>query len=65
MKIENKSFIALLIIATIMAFGVIAENTRAIINPQKAEIKTDTSKIKENIQEAGIIPHDAMHWKEL
>ena len=65
MKMKNKSFIVLLIIATIMIFGIIAENTRSIINPQKAEIKVDTNEIKNKIQRAGIIPHDAMHWKEL
>ena len=65
MKIKNKSFIALLIIATMMVFGIIAENARLIIDPPKAEIKVDTNEIKNKIQRAGIIPHDALHWKEL
>ncbi|MCK5179937.1 MAG: hypothetical protein KAR32_10435, partial [Candidatus Omnitrophica bacterium] len=65
MKIKNKSFIVFLAIATIMIFGIIAENTRSIIDPQKAEIPADTNEIKNKIQKAGIIPHDAMYWKEL
>jgi hypothetical protein len=65
MKIENRNFILLLIIATIMVFGAIAENIRSVSIPAEVKIEINISPIKNKIQEAGITPHNAMHWKEL
>ncbi|MBN1870796.1 MAG: hypothetical protein JW847_09510 [Candidatus Omnitrophica bacterium] len=68
---NNKSFVILLIIAAIMVFGVITENTLSIHGSKKSEMSTaaiDTLKvddIKNKIQKAGIVPHDALYWKEL
>lgn len=62
---NNKSFIVLLTVATIMVFGVIAENTRSVIVTDKAEVEMDISDIKIKLIKAGLTPRDAMHWKEL
>lgn len=62
---NNKGFILLLIVATLMVFGVIAENTRSVTDPVETEMTIDTTEIKNKIQRAGIIPREAMHWKEL
>lgn len=52
-------------IAAVMVLGVIAENTLSIINPKGVIIKMDVEKIKKEINEAGLIPHEAVYWKEL
>ncbi len=62
---NNKGFILLLIVATLMVFGVIAENTRSVTDPVETEMTIDTTEIKNKIQRAGIIPREATHWKEL
>ena len=65
MKNENRNFIILLAVIAIMAIGVIAENTYSVLNPKGSEIKIDVEKVKKEINEAGLVPHDAVHWKEL
>lgn len=62
---NNKSFILLLIMATLMVFGVITENALSVTDPVETEMTVDTTEIKNKIQRAGIIPREAMHWKEL
>ena len=65
MKTENKNFIILVGIAAAMVMGIIAENTLSVINPRSAVIKIDVEKVKKEIDEAGLIPHEAVYWKEL
>ena len=65
MKKENKSFILLIGIAAVMDLGVIAENTLSVISPKSAVIKIDVEKVKKEINEAGLVPHEAVHWKAL
>jgi polyferredoxin len=63
----DKSFIILLVIAALIVFGVITENVRPAIRPAavETEITVDTNEVKSKIQRAGIVPREAMHWKEL
>ena len=62
---NNKDFILLLILATLMAFGVIIENARSTASPTKAEVSVDTTGIRNTLKNAGITPREAKHWKEL
>ncbi len=62
---ENRNFIILLIVTTAISVGVIAQNIRSTINPEGAKITVDVEKVKREIRQSGLTPHEAMHWKEL
>ncbi len=62
---ENRNFIIILVIATVISTGVIAQNVRTVINPESTKIKIDVEKVKRQIDQAGLKPREAMHWKEL
>lgn len=65
MKKEDKSFIILLGLSTIMVIGVIAENSLLVLNPKRAGVKIDVEKVKAEIDEAGLTPREAAYWEEL
>jgi len=62
---NNKSFLVLLLIATIMIAGIIAENAKTVTTPTPVEITVDTASVKEKIARAGLVPREAKYWKEL
>jgi len=65
MKKADKNFIILIGIGAIMVIGIIAENTASVLNPKSAVIKIDVEKVKREIDQAGLIPREAVHWREL
>lgn len=62
---ENRNFILLLVVTTVISAGVIAQNVHSVMNPESAKIKIDVEKVKREIDQAGLKPHEAVYWKEL
>ncbi len=62
---ENRNFIAILSIATVMLGGVIAQNVVLALKPKTAEIQIDVDKVRQEIEAAGLTLREAKHWKEL
>ncbi len=65
MKKSEKCIIILLGVATIIVMGVIYENTLSVLRPPSAKIMIDVEKVKKEIHQAGLVPQEGMHWKEL
>ena len=61
---NNKSFLILWLIASLMVFGVMVENVRNVSAPKEVEVNADSSDVKNKLQKAGIIPREAKYWKE-
>jgi len=65
MKKENKNLIMMVGIAAVMVMGIIAQNALSVIRPKTAQIKIDVEKVKQEINDTGLVPRKALHWKEL
>jgi len=65
MNKENRNFVIILCIAAVVLAGVIAENVIMTLRPPTALIQIDVGKVKEEIQKAGLVPREAMHWKSM
>ena len=62
---ENRNFVALLSIATVMLVGVIAQNVVTTLKPKAAKLQINVDKVRQEIKAAGLTLREAMHWKEL
>lgn len=65
MKKSEKCFIIVLGIGIVIVIGVIYENTLSVLRPPSAQIVIDVEKVKKEILQAGLVPQEGMHWKEL
>ncbi len=62
---ENRNFVVILSIATVMLVGVIAQNVVTTLKPKAAKLQINVDKVKQEIEAAGLTPREAMYWKEL
>lgn len=65
MNNNNKYFVIFIGLGSLLLLGVIAENVITALKPKTAQIIIDVEKVKKEIEEAGIIPREAVYWKEI
>ena len=64
MKNNDKILLAVFGIASLLTIGVVAQNAQSVLYPKETETAVDIEKVKSDLSKAGLIPHDAMYWKE-
>ena len=62
---NNQSFKIFLILSFVLTIAITAENVYYMLYPKGATIVIDVEKVKDKINNAGLKPIDAKHWKDL